>query len=193
MTYASPDGTPHQLQTGRDYQLSYEYWRGTDKGDGTRYVPDEEGAQGQWIALGSAPVDVGYYRVIVNASAATALPNNYSGAFAQQFQIVRNTDALTLVLGQETAVYKAAPYTVAVAVQAGGSTINTSFYNLTYTYAPFGGAAQSMGAFTSGQTEMEDAGTYTIFVVGKGNYAGASGSRMGRWLCRFMRAVTPLR
>lgn len=177
VTYASPDGTPHQLQTGRDYQLSYEYWRGTDKGDGTRYAPDEEGAQGQWIALGSAPVDVGYYCVIVNASAATALPNNYSGAFAQQFQIVRNTDALTLVLGQETAVYKAAPYTVAAAVQAGGSTINTSFYNLTYTYAPFGGAAQSMGAFTSGQTEMEDAGIYTIFVVGKGNYAGASGSK----------------
>lgn len=177
VTYTPEGGTSHPLQAGRDYQLSYEVWKGATKEDGTVYTPDEEGALGDWSALGSVPVDVGYYRVIVNAAAATSLPNNYTGAFAEQFQIVRNTDALELVLGQETAVYKAAPYTITATVQAGGSTINTGFYDLTYTYTPFGGGTQSMGVFTPGQTKMENAGVYTIYVVGKSNYAGAGGSK----------------
>ncbi len=177
VTYTPAGGTTLSLQAGRDYQLSYQYWQGEAKDDGTVYTPDEEGAQGDWISLGSVPMDVGYYRVIVNAAATTSLPDNYTGAFAEQFQIVRNTDALELVLGQETAVYKAAPYTITATVQAGGSTIITGFYDLTYTYTPFGGGTQSMGVFTPGQTKMEDAGVYTIYVVGKSNYAGAGGSK----------------
>ena len=172
-----------QLREGRDYVLTYERWDGEEKTDnegnptGTYWSPQEQGAKGIWTGISAAPSNVGWYRVRVDAESAAAAPDNYSGSFREVFQIVQSTSELTIQLqGRDREPYKGEAYTPGMQVQAEGSTLNSSNYTLTYTYTPFGGKAQSMGAFQPGSTELRNAGTYTIYATGRGNYNGASGS-----------------
>ena len=104
----------------------------------------------------AVPSAVGEYTV----KATVAETDKYaSGSATANFTIAPNTDALTVTLPTEgNYVYNGTEYTPAVTVKSGTTTLNAeSDYTVQY-------------------TDNKNAGTATVTVTGKGNYAGATGT-----------------
>ena len=82
---------------------------------------------------------------------------NYSGTITKNFTISANNTTLTVTLGTATYTYDGTAKQPAVTVKAGETTLAATDYDVAY-------------------TNNVNAGTATVSVTGKGNYAGSTGS-----------------
>lgn len=156
------------------YDLDYEHWRS----GGENCTPDcqEEHDHG-WESMAGQPTDVGWYRVTLDADKCITTPDNYVGRRSFLFEIRAQGGALEMrVEGSDEETYQKAGYTPVVTVSREGFELNQDYYTLTYSFVPAGGGAVQTGGFTSGVTRFINAGVYTIYAAGNGNYTGSAGS-----------------
>lgn len=164
------------LAEGAHYALSYQHWVAGTHAEGVSCRPDD-GCDGFWESTNAVPYNVGWYRAILDADAISGDRNNYVGTRALTFQIVAQGGTLDVaVMGGDSATYKAAAYTPAVTVHRSGFSLPVDSYSLSYHFNPADGSAAITGTFVSGSTEFTNAGTYTIYATGSGNFIGSSGS-----------------
>jgi len=148
---------PMTLYENADYTLTYYRKTGEDS----------------WMALSAAPIDVGEYKLTITGI------GNYTDAVSVEFSVVASGNDLKVALTDSQIVYRAKAYHPEVTVRtSGNSVLNSSSYGMTYSYADPTGTpdpAQQNHPFDA-TTTFTDAGTYTLYVNGKGNYAGAYGT-----------------
>ena len=170
----------YQLVFGAHYEEDYERWVPCgNHPEGEECSPrahqGDADADTHWEAMSVTPVDVGWYRLTVNGGG-KGTNDNYTGTRQLVYQIAVTGGALEMaVMGEATRTYKAAAYTPNVEVRRSGFSLPTDSYKMTYSFAPADGSATVTAEFTSGVTEFTNAGVYTIYAVGTGNYAGSTG------------------
>lgn len=173
MTYRSQRGDL-ALAEQASYDLNYEHWRS----GGENCMPDcrEEHDHG-WESMAGQPTDVGWYRVTLDADRCITTPDNYVGRRSFLFEIRAQGGELEMrVEGSDEETYQKAGYTPVVTVSREGFELNQDYYTLTYSFVPAGGGAVQTGGFVSGFTQFTNAGVYTIYAAGNGNYTGSAGS-----------------
>ncbi len=161
------------------YQLNYRRWIPGTHAEGEVCTPTDTGCGGHWEVLNAVPSDVGWYEVEINAATVLTTPDNYTGTRTLIFQIQAQGGVLDLSIpGGKTVTYTAGEFTPSVAVYRNGFALPAGSYTLSYSFHPADGSSSgdTTGTFVSGVTSFTEAGEYTIYASGSGNFAGSAGS-----------------
>lgn len=173
VTYAAPRGTLVVAdQSG--YLPVYERWIPGQPG----CVPGCEQAEcpHRWEHIAATPTDVAWYRITLDAEACVTTPDNYVGSRSYLFEIQAQGGDLELAVeGADAVTYNRGDHTPVVTVKREGFVLAKEYYTLSYSFAPADGSSVQVGSFTSGKTPFRDAGVYTIYAAGSGNYVGSGG------------------
>ncbi len=165
----------YQLVFGAHYEEDYERWVPCGNHPEGEECSPKTCKDGTWEAMSVTPVDVGWYRLTVNGGG-KGTNDNYTGTRQLVYQIAVTGGTLEMaVMGEATHTYKAAAYTPSVEVRRSGFSLPTDSYKMTYSFAPADGSATKTAEFIPGETKFTNAGVYTIYAVGTGNYAGSIG------------------
>lgn len=173
MTYQSQRGNL-ALVPQANYALSYARWRS----DGEGCTPDCTLVHNHgWESVAGQPTDVGWYEVLLDADACITSPDNYVGSRSFLFEIRAQGGELGMrVEGDDKVTYRKDGYNPVVTVSREGFELNQDYYTMSYSFAPAGGGTVRTGEFRSAITKFTDAGEYTIYAAGSGNYTGSAGS-----------------
>lgn len=173
VTYSAPRG---QLAVAEQsgYLPTYERWNSGQPG----CVPgcELEGCVHGWETMSATPTDVAWYRVTLDADDCVTAPDNYVGSRSYLFEIKAQGGDLELdVEGEDAVTYDRGDHAPVVTVKREGFVLAKEYYTLSYSFAPTDGSAVQTGGFISGETKFRDAGVYTIYAAGSGNYVGSGG------------------
>ena len=161
------------------YQLNYRRWVPGTHSEGETCTPADTECGGHWQVMNAVPSDVGWYEVEINASSVLTAPDNYTGTRTLLFQIQAQGGVLDLsISGGKTVTYTAGAFTPSVAVYRRGFALPAGSYTLSYSFHPADGSSSgdTTGTFVSGVTAFTEAGEYTIYASGSGNFSGSAGS-----------------
>ena len=157
------------------YLLTYERW--IPGSEGCTPSSGLEGYPHRWESITSVPTDVGWYQVTIDADACITSPDNYVGKRSFLFEVRVQGGALDVAVeGAGQVTYTGTDHTPMVTVKREGFVLAQEYYALSYSFAPASGGPVEAAPFLSGRTAFREAGVYTIYAAGSGNYAGSVGS-----------------